>query len=354
MKILIIGGTNFIGPPVVHQLSAMGHEVTVFHRGKTTGDLPPGVNDIEGDRHNLAEFKSEFQRISPQVVLDMIPFTEQDARNLVNTFKGIAQRVVAISSGDVYRAYDILRRTEEGAVEPVPLTEDSPLRSRLYPFRDLPERPIGTPEDYDKILVEKVVMGEKDLPGTILRLPMVYGPRDPLHRLFPYLKRMDDNRPAIVLEESMARWRGCWGYVENVAFAIALAVTDERAAGRIYNVGEASGVCEAERIRHIGRIAGWKGEVVVVSKSQMRAAKSGSYGSQEFPFNTDQHWLTDTTRIRQELGYSEPIPQDEALRRAIAWDRAHPPEEISQWAAPGILDYAAEDAILAALKQPLS
>jgi pimeloyl-ACP methyl ester carboxylesterase len=45
MKILVIGGTNFIGPPVVHRLNAMGHEVTVFHRGKTTADLPQGVDD---------------------------------------------------------------------------------------------------------------------------------------------------------------------------------------------------------------------------------------------------------------------------------------------------------------------
>lgn len=40
MRILIIGGTNFIGPPVVCQLGAMGHEVTVFHRGKTKAELP--------------------------------------------------------------------------------------------------------------------------------------------------------------------------------------------------------------------------------------------------------------------------------------------------------------------------
>ena len=93
-------------------------------------------------------------------------------------------------------------------------------------------------DDYDKILVERVVIGEPDLPGTILRLPMIYGPGDDAHRLFPYLKRMDDGRPAILMEEVRARWRWARGYVEDVAEAVVSAVLDDRAAGRVYNVSE--------------------------------------------------------------------------------------------------------------------
>jgi len=51
--------------------------------------------------------KGEFKRLA-QVVLDMIPYTEQDALATMSTFKGIAQRVVAISSMDVYRAYGVI------------------------------------------------------------------------------------------------------------------------------------------------------------------------------------------------------------------------------------------------------
>lgn len=342
MKILVIGGTNFIGPPTVRRLCEMGHEVTVFHRGKTTADLPQAVNYIQGDRQNLATYQSQFTKIAPQVVLDMIPYTEQDAKDLVNTFQGISERIVAISSQDVYRAYSVLLGLET-EIQPLPLTEDSALRTQLYPFRDLPERPLNAPADYDKILVERVVMGNPDLPGTILRLPMVYGSGDPLHRFFPYLKRMDDNRPVIVLEENMANWCGCWGYVENVAEAIALAITNQQAAGKIYNIAETSIVSEAERIRNIGRIAGWHGEVVIVPKCQMPA-------SWNLVFNTEQHWVTDSTRIRQELGYSEIIPPDEAVKKNINWQRNHPPEDTSKWVAPELLDYDSEDAILAVLK----
>src|SRR6266704_805124 len=242
MRILVIGGTNFIGPLVVRTLNEEEHKVTVFHRGQTRTDLPHGVQELLGDRRPLARSAVELQRIAPEVVLDMIPATEQDAQEVMSIFNGVARRVVAISSQDVYRAFGRVNGKEAGPVDAVPITEDSPLRENLYPYRsEIPRRqddPRRWEDDYDKILVERVVMSNPDLPGTVLRLPMVYGPGDYQHRLFRYLKRMDDKRPVILLDEAEAQWRWTHGYVENVADAIALAVTDERAAGRIYNVGE--------------------------------------------------------------------------------------------------------------------
>jgi nucleoside-diphosphate-sugar epimerase len=239
---------------------------------------------------------------------------------------------VAISSQDVYRAYDALRGLASGPPDPVPLTEESPLRERLYPYRR------EGVEEYEKILVEKVVMGDPSIPGTVLRLPAVYGPGDYQHRLFPYLKRMDDGRPAILLEEGMARWRWTHGYVEDVASAIALAVTDERAAGRIYNVGEEIPLRWAQRVREIGQAAGWSGKIVEVPKGSLP-------NNPMVGLDTNQHWVADTSRIRRELGYEETVPRDEVLRRTVAWERDNPPGEIE----PDRFDYAAEDAVLAAL-----
>jgi nucleoside-diphosphate-sugar epimerase len=89
-------------------------------------------------------------------------------------------------------------------------------------------------DSYDKIQVERAVMSEPDLPGTVLRLPMIYGPGDYARRFHPVLKRIDDSRPFILYERGWAAWRAPRGYVENVAAALALAVTNEHAAGRIY------------------------------------------------------------------------------------------------------------------------
>lgn len=339
MKILIIGGTRFMGPCVVRKLSEQGHDITVFHRGQAHTDLPQGVAEMFGDRRPLADAASELRQLVPDVVLDMIPFIEQDARELMATFSGSARRVVALSSQDVYRAFGRVNRKESGPPDPLPITEDSPLRENLYPYRGETPRSADDPrrwtDDYDKILVERHIMSDPKLPGTILRLPMVYGPGDYQHRLFPFLKRMDDNRPAILLDEAVAKWRWTHGYVENVAEAIALAVTDERASGRIYNVGESYTLTMAEWVRAIGQAAGWKGKVIALPKDRLPAHLQDE-------INVEQDIVVDTTRIRRELGYEEVVLADEALRRTVAWERANLPEEFDSKE----FDYAAEDAVL--------
>lgn len=340
MRILIIGGTRFIGPYVVRRLVDAGHEITLFHRGETKADLPDGVNQIYGDRRDLPSTVTEFKAIAPDVVLDMIPYTEEEARTLMQVFKGVAQRVVAISSSDVYRAYALLRRLESGEPDTVPLDEDAPLRESVYPYRAEAQGPDDFKYHYDKILVERVVMSDAALPATILRLPAVYGAGDPQHRLFGYLKRMDDGRPSILLEEKQARWRWTRGYVGNVADAIALAVTDNRAANRIYNVGEVDTLTEIDWVHAIGHAAGWDGEIIVLPKDSLPAQMTT-------PFDYEHHLVTDTSRIRSELGYEERASRQEALHETINWERANPPSEVT----PAQFDYAAEDEALAKLKR---
>ena len=341
MRILVIGGTRFMGPLVVRSLSNAGHEVVVFHRGQSPVDLPASVKELLGDRRPLAPFSDQLRRVEPEIVLDMIPVSEQDAQEVMSTFRGIARRVVAISSQDVYRAFGRVNNKESGAVEPGTITEDSPLREHLYPYRGETPRNEDQKQwmnDYDKILVERGVMGNPELPGTVLRLPAVYGPGDFQHRMFAWLKRMDDGRPAILLDEKEAQWRWTHGYVENVADAIALAVTNERASGRIYNVGEPLTMSMAERIRKIGETAGWHGNIVLAPHDTLpQPLKWG--------INAEQHIVVDSSRIRAELGYRERIDMNEAFRRTIEWERANPPAQID----PHDFDYAAEDAVLAQL-----
>ncbi len=334
MRILVIGGTKFIGLAAVKRLCGMGHEVTVFHRGDTESAELPDVRHLHGDRRRLADFADDFKRLAPDVVLDTVAYTERDARTVMVTLAGVARRIVVLSSMDVYRAYGRVKGSEPGPPDAVPLAEDAPLRVPLYPdAADVPEA-----RDYDNILVERAVMDDPALPATILRLPAVYGPHDYQHRLFYYLRRMDNHRPAILLDEGMARWRWTRGYVENVASAIAHAVVDERAAGRVYNVGEPDALPEATWVRAIGRAASWTGEVVVLTRDQLPLALRW-WGNAD----TGQDWIIDTARIRAELDYAESVPRDEALRRAVTWERANLPQDIP----PERFDYVAEDAVLA-------
>ncbi|MGD8394757.1 MAG: NAD-dependent epimerase/dehydratase family protein [Candidatus Eiseniibacteriota bacterium] len=342
MRILVIGGTRFIGPRVIDALVDAGHAVTILHRGRTAPAPAAGVGEIRLDRQRLAEGAGAIRQLAPEVVIDMIPLGERDAEELVRVLRGVAGRVVAVSSADVYLAYGRLHGTEPGPPVPAPMDEEAPLRTRLYPYRGATPRAADDPQrrldDYDKILVERVVLGEPELPGTVLRLPMVYGPGDYQHRTYDYVRRMDDDRPAILLERGVAAWRLPRGYVEDVAGAIALAATRPEAAGRIYNVCEERALTERQWVEAIAAAAGWRGRVVVVERD-------GLPDSLRSTDRTDQHLACTSARIRRELGYVEQTDRRQALERTIAWERTHPPQPID----PARFDYAAEDAVVARL-----
>jgi nucleoside-diphosphate-sugar epimerase len=334
MKVLVIGGTGFIGPHLVRELSRMGHRVSVFHRGSTQVDLP--AESILGERRDLAALHPK-----ADVVIDLILSSGAQAESLMEAFRGIAGRVVAASSIDVYRACGVLHGSEEGPLEPVPLTEDSPLRTKLqtYPPEQVKmlQKVFGWVDDeYDKIPVERAILGDPVLPGTVLRLPMIYGPGDHLRRFHSTLKRIDDGRRAILFEAGWAAWRSPRGYVENVAAALALAAVSEGAAGRVYNVAEMPAFTELEWAGKIAAATRWDGEFVTLPKERTPAHLAP-------PGNSAQHWEADSTRIRRELGYQEPVSLDEAIQRTIDWERAHPPGEFN----PHKFDYAAEDAAVA-------
>lgn len=336
MHVLIIGGTRFMGPHITRNLHEAGHRVTLFHRSQSQVELPTGVAEILGDRNELVQHATQLRQLQPDLVLDMIAGTQRQAQQCVEVFDGFTRRVVAASSQDVYRSFGRVNRTEDGEVDPSELTETSPLRKNLYPYRNLLEGE----DEYDKILVERTLMSRPQLPGTILRLPAVYGPADSQHRMFPYLKRMLDGRPAILLEERVARWRWTQGYVENIADAITLALTDERASGHIYNVGEPFALSVAERVEQLARVTNWPGQVVILPGERLPAhlRETG---------NMDQHIVVDSSRIRQDLGYSERLDPGEAFSRTVAWESQNPPERIDA----ALFDYPAEDAVLASLSE---
>src|SRR5579871_4623439 len=329
MRVLVIGGTRFIGPRLVHRLAKAGHEVAVFHRGRTRANLPPSVLCILGDRHQLANHTEAFRCFRPDVVVDMIAMTEQDARSLVDTFRAIAKRLVVISSGDVYRAYGLFTGLEQGPLEPIPIRDNAPLRTILYPYRSKAS-PGDDLYDYEKILVERVVMGESAIEATVLRLPMVYGPGDSMHRIAPYLRRMVDGRPAILLNETMAHWRPPRRYVDDVAEAVALAVQNPTAAGQIYNVAEPIAFTEFEWIARIAAIVGWNGRMIPVPEAKMASG-----------FNASQNLVVDSSRIRTVLGFHEITASDDALRATIDWEQHHLEEHP--------VDYQQEDALLTEL-----
>jgi nucleoside-diphosphate-sugar epimerase len=339
MRILLIGGNGFIGRFVVAALKQQEHTLAVFHRG--TRALPSGIEEIRGDRNQLSASAQELRHFAPDVVIDIVISSAPQAEELMNIFRGTARRVIMLSSIDVYRAVGISHGTENGPLQEVPLTEESELRRRLHPYpaesmQHLRKVFAWVTDDYDKIPAERVVMSDHKLPGTVLRLPMVYGPGDLLRRFYPVVKRIVDGRRHIIFPETLAGWHSPRGYVENVSAAIALAATDERAARCVYNVCEEPAFSELEWARKIAAEMRWDGNFVVLplERTPRHLLQPG---------NAAQHWTASSARIRKELGYQEPVPIEEAIRRTISWERENPPAG----ALMAQFDYAAEDAALA-------
>ena len=338
MHILLIGGNGFIGRFLVAALQREGHELAMLHRGTTAA--PSGVNEIRGDRHQLSASAEQTKRFAPDVVIDLIISSGPQAEELMNIFRGATRRVVMLSSMDVYRAVGVSHGTESGPLQELPLTEESELRCNLHPYppesmQVLRKTFPWVTDDYDKIPAERIVMSDPELPGTVLRLPMVYGPVDRLHRFYPVVKRIADGRRHILFAETLAAWHSPRGYVENVAAAIALAATDERAERRIFNVCEEPSFSELDWARKIANAMQWEGEFVTLpaERTPPHLMKAG---------NAAQHWTASSAFIRHELGYKEPVAIDEAIQRTIRWELANPPHDVLAQ-----FDYAAEDAAVA-------
>ena len=123
------------------------------------------------------------------------------------------------------------------------------------------------------------------------------------------------------------------GHVENVAAAIALAASSEKAAGRIYNVAEWPAYSELEWAKKIAAAMNWDGDFIVLPRERTQKHLLQ-------PGNNAQHWVASSERIRSELGYNEALGLEDAIRGTIAWESSNPPSE----AAMPQFDYAAEDA----------
>jgi len=329
MRILVLGGTGFIGRHVVERLIASPHTIGSFHRGRTHSSA--GVVELRGDRDRSLDVQEALRQFRPDTVVDMILSTETQAQGLVEACRGSVARLVVISSADVYRHYDGLRGKSAVPPDPTPLGETAPLRETRFPYRGH-GLAFDHADGYDKILVEQAV-SVPDLPSTILRLPAVYGPGDHENRrIQSYLKRMADGRPCILLAEEQASWRWTRGYVENVAAAIALAATDSRAVGHTYNVGEEPTLTEREWVERIGDAFGWQGKVVTVPAAELPEPLRR-------PFDWRYHLETDTTRIRKELDYVEPVTAEDAMLRTVQWEKAR----LDEKAPP---DYGPEDEFL--------
>ncbi|MGR4864139.1 NAD-dependent epimerase/dehydratase family protein [Caulobacter sp. LARHSG274] len=316
MSVLVLGGTGFIGAPLVRRLLADGVETAVGHRG--TGAVAAGAASRVLDRRDVAAVAAVVRELGATTVVDLLAYTEADTLPLVAALSGRIARYVLVSSADVYRNYEGLHRKARPAPILERLTEDSPLRETRFPYRLARPRAAGDPQAwmdaYDKIPLEEAVRAEAGFASTILRLPLVFGPGDRQRRFSWAIRPMVANRPRFVVPHPWASWRATFGYVDDVAAGIALAAVDPRAAGETFNLGRANTPTNLAWAATFAEHLAWPGEVQLAHPRVARGALASAVAGLDLGYPL----FLDNARIRRRLGYSEPTPLEEALARTVA------------------------------------
>lgn len=167
MKILVLGGTRFLGRAIVRAALGRGHDVTVLNRGQTAPDLFPGVPRLLADRGGDLSILSG-QRW--HAVIDVAGYDPQVVRRSVQALHGAVERYVFVSTVSVYA--DHSGRQVEG--QPVLQLRDGLPAGDLYGAR--------------KAAAESVVSQAYRDTALIVRPGLIVGPHDPTDR-FAYWPR---------------------------------------------------------------------------------------------------------------------------------------------------------------------
>lgn len=228
MRILVLGGTSFIGRAISRTLIDRGHTVALCHRGRTEPRELRQAHHIHTDRANLGVVRDQIARFSADAIIDTYALTRRDAEIAVANLPPDVPAVV-LSSQDVYEAFDGFLTGRP--VASLPLREDAALRARRYLYRGAP--PTEVPAEYEKIDVEAVWTARG---ACILRMPMVYGVGDRQCREGFVLRRLVSGRRVIPVGAGNLLWSRA--YVGDIAEATAMATEDTSTQGTVMNIAE--------------------------------------------------------------------------------------------------------------------
>ena len=269
MKILVMGGTRFVGKPLVARLQAQGHQLTLFTRG--TNAVPEGVEHLCGDRSSDDDLAVlEGQRYD--VIVDSSGRKLDDSRRVLAITGAPSHRFVYVSSAGVYATSELW-----------PLTEASPT--------DPQSRHAGKADT-------ETWLRSEGIPFTSFRPTYIYGPGNynPIERWF--FDRILNDRPVPLPGDGSTITQ--LGHVEDLAEAMARCIDVETSTNRIYNCSGSQGVSFKGLIQAAAVACGKDPDAI-----QMRSFDPSGLdpkARKAFPLRLS-HFLTDITRVQRELAW---------------------------------------------------
>lgn len=207
MRILIMGGTRFIGVYLTRILVEQGHEVVLFNRGNKPAPVA-NVAQIHGDRTNPAELKEKLSGESFDAIFDNNGRELSDTQPLAEIFHDRVQHFVYMSSAGVYLKTDQPPHVEGDPIDP---------KSRHKGKHDT--------ESY---------LTEHQLPFTSIRPTYIYGPQNYNDLEAWFFDRIVRDRPIPIPGNGLHITQ--LGHVKDLAQAMAHVLGNPRAVGQIYNI----------------------------------------------------------------------------------------------------------------------
>ena len=207
MRILIMGGTRFIGVYLTKILVEQGHEVVLFNRGNKPAPVE-GVKQIQGDRTDASQLKEKLSSEQFDAVFDNNGRELGDTQPLAEIFKDRVQHFVYMSSAGVYLKSDQLPHIEGDPVDP---------KSRHK----------GKHET-------EAYLAQLGLPWTSIRPTYIYGPQNYNDLEAWFFDRIVRNRPIPIPGNGLHITQ--FGHCQDLAMAMAAVLGNETAVGQIYNI----------------------------------------------------------------------------------------------------------------------
>lgn len=306
MKILIIGGTRFVGHYTALELREAGHEVTVFTRGRHSIDLPGDVTHIAGDRENEADLRGAAGAEDWDVVWDNMSYTAAHARAAVRVFENRCRLFLHTSTLAVYSVC-------EGILSPYheqDFHRGRPLydRREIYPYDYGLQRREG-----EQVL--QAAFEERGFPFVTLRLPAVLGPRDYSLRAWAYWRRILDGE-WLILPDGGREAHGLVYSGDVVDAVVAVMERGRDLAGRAYNLGGAEIISLRAFVEISAEMMEQKVELLDIPASLLEA--TGIEPEKLSPYSTWANHLHAIERAQRDLGF-EPTPMKDWLYPTIEW-----------------------------------
>jgi 2'-hydroxyisoflavone reductase len=321
MRILVIGGMQFMGRRIVEMLDARGDDVCVLHR-RATHELGPRIGNLQADRGDLPAIA----RLLTRERFDAIVDTAYDWQH--GTPASHVQ-AAAQSAGDQLRRY-VFMSSAAVYMPGLNLREDDP----LVPD-DVPNPYAGHKASAERLLFQ--MHRDTGVPVVTIRPPFVHGPRQPFYREQFFWDRLEEGRPIVLPDGGTAAMS--WVFVEDVARACVRALDVPDAAGQAFNVAHVEPLTQRGFVEALARVAGVEPRFVTVPRDVIHAAGGELIGPRAyFGEYLDLPPASVTVdKAARVLGIT-PTPLEDALRHGHARYRAQ---------LRRLVDYAFEDQLIA-------